>query len=222
MFRFDCHVHSHHSKDARGTVLELAEAAAERGMHAFALTDHDTIAGHAEIADAMKATGVLIVPGIEVSSAEGHVLALGVSSMIPKGQSLPDTVAMIERVGGLAVLAHPLRMFTGIGPTGLAARAAEGHVPAIEVVNARERLVAQDNTLRLVEPLGRPMLGGSDAHWIHDIGMAYTLLEGRPKDAAHLLRLVAKGKCHPGGQSIKRRKVWAHGVMWRARRITRR
>ncbi|MCW1804729.1 PHP domain-containing protein [Brachybacterium squillarum] len=77
--RIDLHAHSTWSDGTRD-VGELFEDAREAGVTALALTDHDTTAGWAELPDAVRATGVAAVPGIEVSAEhEGlsvHVLAL--------------------------------------------------------------------------------------------------------------------------------------------------
>ena len=225
MWRFDGHVHSHHSRDAKGAVLELAQCAQERGLHGFALTDHDTVAGHAEIEEAMQATGLLIVPGIEVTSAEGHILAWNVHDDIAKGRSLPRTVAAIRDQGGVAVAAHPLRMFSGLGPEGLRTHSATGALRAAEGLNARERRLVQQNTQRVVAGLGIAAVGGSDAHWVEDIGTAYTVFDHAPADAAALVAMVRDGLCRPAGGNTARHQVWKHSLSlavpakWRKRAI---
>lgn len=218
-WRFDAHVHTGHSKDGRGSVLELAMAAQERGMHGLAITDHDTVAGHAEIEEAMQKTGLLIVPGIEVTSAEGHVLALNVREDIAKGQSLTATTAAIEALGGIAIVAHPLRMFTGIGPSGLRSHTGRGTIKAVEARNARERRIVQENTWAIAATLGVPLVGGSDAHWIHDVGTAYTEFDHVPRDAADLVHSIRDGLCRPAGGNLPRRQVWGHGLSLTVRRF---
>lgn len=218
-WRFDAHVHTGHSKDGRGSVLELAVAAQEHGMHGFAVTDHDTIAGHAEIEEAMQKTGLLIVPGIEVTTAEGHVLALNVREDIQKGQSLTATMAAIEARGGIGIVAHPLRMFTGIGPSGLRTHTGRGTIKAVEAHNARERRIVQENTQSIVATLGVPMVGGSDAHWVHDVGTAYTEFDHAPQDAGEVVRSIRDGLCRPAGGNLSRRQVWGHGLSLTVRRF---
>jgi predicted metal-dependent phosphoesterase TrpH len=55
-------------------------AARAAGLSAIALTDHDTMAGVAEAADAGRQLGVRVVPGVELSAIDGdrevHVLGL--------------------------------------------------------------------------------------------------------------------------------------------------
>jgi len=76
----DLHSHSTAS-DGRLTPTELVDLAASRGLTALALTDHDTVAGLTEAAQACLAQGLRFVPGIELEvesdSGEFHLLGLG-------------------------------------------------------------------------------------------------------------------------------------------------
>lgn len=75
----DLHVHSTKS-DGSFTPKELVEYALEKGLSAFALSDHDTILGIDEALEAAKGTGLEVIPGIEFSTEyEGkdiHILGL--------------------------------------------------------------------------------------------------------------------------------------------------
>ncbi len=208
--RFDLHVHSAYSNDAHGSIQELAEAAQRAGMTGFAVTDHDTIAGHADIRRAEEATGLMIVPGIEVTSAAGHVLAINVTRSIPKGMGLRETIDAIHGLGGLAIPSHPLKMLTGIGPSALQEAAQAQWVQAVEAHNGRQRGLVRDNTLRMVRGLGLAAVGGSDAHWVNDIGATHTIVETKPTSAGELVQLIRDGMCRPGGQPIRRRSVLGH------------
>ncbi|WP_031506068.1 PHP domain-containing protein [Streptomyces megasporus] len=63
--RIDLHTHSTAS-DGTDTPAELVRAAAAAGLDVVALTDHDTVAGHAEAAEALP-EGLTLVPGAELS-----------------------------------------------------------------------------------------------------------------------------------------------------------
>ncbi|MDD3205153.1 MAG: PHP domain-containing protein [Lachnospiraceae bacterium] len=75
----DLHVHSTKS-DGSFTPTELVHYAIEKGLSAFALTDHDTTAGLAEAMDAAAGKSIEVIPGIEFSTEyEGkdvHILGL--------------------------------------------------------------------------------------------------------------------------------------------------
>lgn len=66
----DLHAHSSVS-DGTETPAELVRAAAEQGLAAVALTDHDSTAGWAEASAAVRGTGMILIPGMELSTRVG-------------------------------------------------------------------------------------------------------------------------------------------------------
>lgn len=77
----DLHVHSNCS-DGTYTPEELVTYALQKGLKAFALTDHDTTAGIARAQRAASGTGLELIPGIELSTEykgkDIHILGLGI------------------------------------------------------------------------------------------------------------------------------------------------
>ena len=75
----DLHVHSTCS-DGTLTPTELVDYAIEKGLSAFALTDHDTTDGLMEAMEYAKDKGIEVIPGIEFSteyeSKDIHILGL--------------------------------------------------------------------------------------------------------------------------------------------------
>ena len=65
----DLHAHTSAS-DGTLAPVELVRLAREAGLHAVAVTDHDTCAGHAEALAAGARLGVEVVPGVELSADE--------------------------------------------------------------------------------------------------------------------------------------------------------
>jgi len=82
--RADLHVHTRYS-DGTLTPAETVAAAAAAGLVALSITDHDTVAGTAEASAAAEGTGVVVVPGVEVSAREGpydvHILGYFVDTV---------------------------------------------------------------------------------------------------------------------------------------------
>ena len=79
MKAIDLHVHSTKS-DGSYTPTELVNYALEKGLSAFALTDHDTTGGITEALAAARGKNIEVIPGIEFSSEyEGrdiHIVGL--------------------------------------------------------------------------------------------------------------------------------------------------
>lgn len=64
--RADLHTHSTAS-DGTDAPADLPRLVKQAGLDAFALTDHDTTAGHAAASSAAKKLGITFIPGIELS-----------------------------------------------------------------------------------------------------------------------------------------------------------
>lgn len=75
----------------------VVQAAAEAGLYAIAITDHDTVEGLDEANDAGARLGVRIVPGVELSShfegEELHLLGLHLSNLEAMRDALADLQA---------------------------------------------------------------------------------------------------------------------------------
>lgn len=176
--RLDLHVHTSYSAygrwkyDAIGSPRRVINRARQVGLDCIAITDHDTVKGAIEAQEiAQDVDGIDVVPGIEVTSDEGHILGLNVSTPIPTGLSASETVEAIHDRGGLAVAAHPGRS-SGVSPE------ADTGFDAIEAWNARTNRRNNATAERLADELGLPAIATSDAHHWKDVGRAYTVVEG--------------------------------------------
>ena len=190
MGRADLQLHSDlgDGLDSPEAILIAAEAT---GMTVIALTDHDDIRGSFVLRDLASKRGspVAVVPGIEVTTRGGHLLALFVEDEVPQFRPLADTVAAIHRQGGLAVVPHPLSYLTfSVGERALRALAELGEsasfIDGIELINpsyagrVRVKRAAWLNThvLRVAET------GSSDAHHAALVGTAWTEFPGDGPD----------------------------------------
>ena len=73
MKTIDLHVHTTAS-DGTASPAEAVKLAKAAGLSAIAITDHDTVSGYAEAAEAGKALGVEVIPGIEISTKYGRAV----------------------------------------------------------------------------------------------------------------------------------------------------
>ena len=120
----DLHTHSICS-DGTFTPSELAAHAAEKGLAAFALTDHDTTDGLAEAAAAAAEYGVEFVPGIEFSTEyQGHDIHIVGLDIDPAEEELAaklrsfranrdvrneEMLALLRTVGGFTITMEDLK-----------------------------------------------------------------------------------------------------------------
>jgi predicted metal-dependent phosphoesterase TrpH len=105
----DPHVHSEGSYDGHEPVELILEHAAEIGLDAVVITDHDVIRDSKRAAEIAREYGLIGIPGVEVSTAHGHLLAIGVDRMPPRGRSYAETVRRIHEQGGVAIVPHPFQ-----------------------------------------------------------------------------------------------------------------
>ncbi len=197
--RLDMHVHSHRSPDSTLTVEAIASGLASVGLNGFALTDHNTVAGHDELA-ALKARfpKLVLVPGVEVSTLEGHLLAYGVSEAPPRHRPVAETVEWVRDNGGVSVLSHPFRRAHGVGR----AVAESVHVNAIETVNGHNSPGANRRAAEVAKRRGLGATGGSDVHALFDLGRAYTEFPEGTTGADTVLRSIREDTQTAGGQSL--------------------
>ena len=113
----DLHLHTTAS-DGRCSPTELVRRVHDAGVRVFAVTDHDTVAGHQEAAAAARAHGLEFVPGIEITAVWGgrdvHVLAYWVDAARPAFAAFLERqraqrVARVEAIGAaLAAAGAPI------------------------------------------------------------------------------------------------------------------
>ncbi len=170
----DTHVHSLYSGDGLSSPEELIQAARQRGLQAIALTDHDTQEGLQYLGeiglyreDGLPVNGFLVIPGVEVSSAEGHLLCLGAWLPPMRGWPAAQVCQEAHQAGALVIAAHPFDEWRcGLGE-------ALAHLPldGIEVFNAATRNAKQnESALRFAKERGLPCVAGSDAHHHDEVG----------------------------------------------------
>jgi len=105
----DPHVHSDDSYDGHEPVELILEHASEIGLDAVVITDHDVIGESKRAAEIADEYGLIGIPGVEVSTAHGHLLAVGVERMPPRRRPYDETIAWIHEHGGVAIVPHPFQ-----------------------------------------------------------------------------------------------------------------
>jgi hypothetical protein len=208
MGKADIHIHTDHGDgiDSVDRILEYVDA--QTDLDVIAITEHDSL----ETALAARETwargrhGFDFVPGVEVTTMEGHVVALHVEEPLPSLKRVEETIEAVHRQGGVCFVPHPMSWLTrSIGPGTFKRVAAAGLAfDAIELASANPTTrLYLDKARRLNERTYRlPAVGASDAHFVQAIGTAYTQFPGR--SAAELRAAFAEGTLQSGTDRFPR------------------
>ena len=162
----DLHVHTCYSNDGKTTMEELIEYAERFGIGCIAVTDHNSFEAYWQLKDNGR---VIIIPAEEVSSAEGHIIALGIDRLIPRDRSIQETIDLIHEAGGYAFAAHPFRWWSGLGEKNTLEYPFDG----VEARNGRSTPSGNRRSQRLAARIGKPISAGSDAHTPRHIGEGF-------------------------------------------------
>jgi predicted metal-dependent phosphoesterase TrpH len=181
----DLHIHSIYSWDGTATISAILNyTVTKTKLNVIAITDHDEVAGALYAEEIAPRYGIQVVPGSEVSTAEGHLLALFIREKIPAGMPLIETVRHVQKLGGLCIAAHPMAN----GSSSLSAesiRNALKHADVaqtlvgIEAVNAG--LFHQSSNFlatALAHTLRVAPVASSDSHILETIGFGMTEFQG--------------------------------------------
>jgi predicted metal-dependent phosphoesterase TrpH len=206
MLSCDLHIHSAYSRDGESDIQTILTTAQAVGLHAIAITDHDEICGAQEAVrfsrmHAQDLHNLLVIPGIEVSTRQGHLIVLGVDELIEKGLSARATIRYAHEMGGLVIAPHPFHRYRhGVG---LRDRQVLLEVDAIEVFNSRYIIgaVGSDNRRahRFAEKYSIPKVAGSDAHHARYIGYGTTLVEAE-RNISSIFEGIRSGKTMISGK----------------------
>ncbi len=180
----DLHIHTIYSHDGTVTVPAVLKKAAEIRLDVIAITDHDEFDGALEALDLAPAYGVSVIPACEISTLEGHLVALFIHSRIPKFLPFSETLRRVADQGGLCFAAHPGGQYNYSLSPDLICRTLEDPELArvlvgIEAFNAGLLHMA-DNAIAtaLARDLPVARLGNSDAHIVRMIGTGTTWFQG--------------------------------------------
>jgi predicted metal-dependent phosphoesterase TrpH len=176
---FELHAHSWYSKDrfaGRGlcSPVELVKVARRKGMNGIAITDHDSFKAW-DTLKGIRLDNFTIIPGEEISTRQGHLIALGINEEISPGMTFMETLERIHSQGGIVVAPHPFDLHE----SGIGERAQ--HADAVEVFNAmnldhfsnvRAKIFARYHN--------KAVTAGSDAHANYMVGRGVTDIRSDP------------------------------------------
>lgn len=199
MIKLDLHIHSQYSEDADGTPKEIMKLLQKKGLQGMAITDHNSIKGTLE-ALKLKPKDFVIIPGVEISTADGHLIALGVKEDITRGLSVQETLEKILDAGGTPIVPHLFRRMSGIKKEKL--ETIHQEVPAIEVFNGCSLPRTNIKTAKLAKEFNLGGIGGSDAHDPLYVGYGYTIIDSTDICIDSVLTKINKKKTWGEGTTI--------------------
>nr|WP_148217115.1 PHP domain-containing protein [Acidilobus saccharovorans] len=216
--RAELHSHSRAS-DGKPTPEEVVIRAAQLGLSAVALSDHNTFRGSALAQASAKELDldITIIPANEVRTSRGDVLVLCPSlpdEDPPKGIEPPELRKWSLERGCIMIAAHPFQ--PGRKGVGRYLFSHYTEFDAVEVWNARGLPPLNWLAERFARSKGLPMTSGSDAHVISELGEAPTVVFAEGCTAEQIIEAIKKGMCRPtkgrmGFKALREAVEWSVG-----------
>ncbi|MBO8178889.1 MAG: PHP domain-containing protein [Archaeoglobus sp.] len=171
MLKAELHVHSSIS-DGKDGVRKILNAAMEKKIDVISITDHDTVQGSLEALDIVEEEKlpIKILPGCEITSSSGHILAFGIIKDVEPKMSAEETCRVVRELGGVCFLAHPFDFIRGGSVRLKDFRIVDG----VETFNAKSYFNFMAK--RYAKKFSKPEIAGSDAHSARAVGLAVNYL----------------------------------------------
>jgi len=191
-----------HTTESRGTRIKYdsiitpkkaVDTLKKGGFAAFAVTDHNTTTAFHKIEDYAKKNGLILIKGIEVNTADGHLIGLGIHEGIEKNlkrtMSALEVGDIIKESGGYVYVPHPF----DIKREGLGRKIKEVE-GIVEVFNSMNIYGFEDKYARyFAKKFGRPIAAGADAHMLSMLDLGTIIVNSEPEEHS-ILKSIVKGK----------------------------
>lgn len=190
MSRADLHIHTLASDGVDG-VEAILDAAVTTGLQVIAITDHERIdaAMVAQRVARERELPLEVIVGEEITTRNGHLVALFLSRRIKPWGRMRDAVAQVHEQGGLAIVAHPLVPYPLCASEGTIRRLLDEadparHPDAIEAFNpTTARMRWSVRVPAFAFETGLTQVASSDAHRASSVGRAVTRFRGQDAQA---------------------------------------
>jgi len=156
------HIHTRHSLDSLLSPRTILARARSMGADLLVVTDHESTRGADDVADLAEGNPAFVIRAGEYKTEKGDLIGLLLQRDISSRIST-EVVREIHLQDGLVVLPHPFKSHK-LDDELLS------QVDLIEVSNSRCSDSENNSALDLAERLGKPVMGGCDAHCAGEIG----------------------------------------------------
>jgi predicted metal-dependent phosphoesterase TrpH len=196
--KLDLHIHSQYSEDGIGSPKDIIKNLKKRGLQGMAITDHNSVEGSLK-ALKVAPNDFIVITGLEISSLDGHIIALDVKENIKREMTIEETVEKIIELGGIPIVPHLFRNMSGIKEEKLFT--IKNKLSAIEVFNSCSVYKSNLRTANYAKELNLGGTGGSDSHSPEYAGYGYTIVNTNDFSKESVL------------SEIKKRKTWGEGIV---------
>jgi predicted metal-dependent phosphoesterase TrpH len=174
--------------DSVQTVEEIIAKSVEMNIRILSITDHDSLGGYWKAKEFIEKynINIILVPGCEITTKNGHILAFGILKEIKRKLTPEETISQIHSQGGLAIAAHPF------GPMGLGKMVNKLEIDGLEFGSLMTKRW-NNKTVKTADNLGINLIAGSDAHMIRNIGDGMTLFPPNIKTWEDVLESIRTG-----------------------------
>lgn len=191
--RIDMHTHtSVYSTDSNLLPHEALARAAERGIDGVILTEHDVVWPADRALRLSEQVGILVLPGVEVTTELGHVLVYGLRALIPRTTDSKRLRVLCDEQEALMFLAHPAR-----DPGLRVPRAAMELFDGVEGLNGCDGPLQNQSAASRGRTRPLPPIGGSDSHALHEVGTAATEFGAHIETVDDLMSALRSGDYRP-------------------------
>ncbi|MGQ9704847.1 MAG: PHP-associated domain-containing protein [Actinomycetota bacterium] len=195
----DMHVHTAVSSPcSRIDPRQLIQVARELGLDAVCVTEHEEMEGAQVAWELGRELGFPVLRGVEVYTDCGDMLVFGLQvPRFPLQVPFEDLLREVREAGGLLIPAHPCRSDRGFHDNLVGERAEFllSHVAPREVMNGGNTEEANLRAEAVAREYGIPGIGGSDAHFLMQLGRCLTVFERDIESEKDLVREVKAGRC---------------------------
>jgi predicted metal-dependent phosphoesterase TrpH len=199
MGKADLHIHTRVSDGLATVERTLEYVQEETDLDVIAITDHEDVRGGLRAREIAARRGYRfeVLPGAEVTTLQGHLIALGVESCPQSFRRVESALDVIHTQDGLAIVPHPMSWLTRSMSRATIERVVAASVDGvrfdgIELGNPSPAGRQREAEARALNGRwGLAEVGGSDAHHLLHIGSGWTEFPGR--GAACLREAIAAG-----------------------------
>jgi len=200
--RVDLHIHTRPKSPCSAIdPPALLEEARRAGLDGICLTEHQNPWSPGEVEELMKAGGIRVFQGNEITTNQGDILVFGYDREVKGVVPIQDLRKEVELVGGLMIAAHPFRGFLLFGISQLqldleqaCKRSVFQHVDGLEIHNCKVTDPENDMARRVAERLGLLGVAGSDAHRLDEVGKCVTIFEREIRAEQELIEEIRAGR----------------------------